>query len=162
MQRASFRDMNCSIAQCLEVIGEWWTILILRDVFFGVTRFDELQGRLGISRNILNDRLNRLVDEGVVEKVLYQPHPPRYDYRLTKKGRALWPVLTTMRQWGDEWAVGEDGPPVELLHTTCGRHTTAVLHCADCGERLVGRELRLRPGPGAGDHSVLPDELTRP
>lgn len=161
MQRASFRDMNCSIAQCLEVIGEWWTILILRDLFFGVTRFDELQARLGISRNILADRLQRLVAEDVVAKVAYQDHPPRFDYQLTKKGRALWPVLTTMRQWGDEWAVGEAGPPVELEHTTCGHRTTAVLHCAQCGERLVGRELRLRPGPGAGEDPVLPASLTR-
>jgi len=159
MQRASFRDMNCSIAQTLEVIGEWWTILILRDLFLGVSRFDDFHARLGISRNILNDRLRGLVEAGVVEKVLYQEHPPRSDYRLTAKGRALWPVLTAMRQWGDEWEPNPAGPPVEAVHATCGHVMHAVMHCSACGERLAGRDLRLRRGPSAGEDSVLPDAL---
>ena len=111
VERKSFADMHCSVAQCLEVVGEWWSMLILRDVFLGVTRFDDFQERLGISRNILNQRLNHLVETGVLEKVRYSDHPPRYDYRLTDKGRDLWPVLTAMRQWGDRYAA-PDGPPL--------------------------------------------------
>ncbi len=104
VERKSFADMHCSVAQCLEVVGEWWSLLILRDVFLGVTRFDDFQERLGISRNILNQRLNHLVDAGVLQKVPYSEHPLRYDYRLTSTGRDLWPVLTAMRQWGDRHA----------------------------------------------------------
>ncbi len=93
VERKSFADMHCSVAQCLEVVGEWWSMLILRDVFLGVTRFDDFQERLGISRNILNQRLNHLVETDVLEKVRYSDHPPRFDYRLTDNGRDLWPVL---------------------------------------------------------------------
>src|SRR5206468_3556004 len=87
MERKSFSDMHCSVAQCLEVVGEWWTLLIVRDAFLGVTRFDEFQERLGISRNVLNQRLARLVEAGVLIKVPYSEHPPRFDYRLTDRGR---------------------------------------------------------------------------
>src|SRR5689334_24941549 len=91
VQRTSFEDMNCSVAQCLEVVGDWWTMLIVRDAFLGIRHFDQFQQRLGISRNILNQRLGWLVDQGVLEKVAYSEHPPRYEYRLTSKGRDLWP-----------------------------------------------------------------------
>ncbi len=111
MERKSFAGMHCSVAQCLEVVGEWWSMLVLRDVFLGVTRFDDIQQRLGISRNILNQRLSHLVEAGVLERVQYSHRPPRYEYRLTDKGRDLWPVLTAMRQWGDRYAA-PDGPPV--------------------------------------------------
>ena len=103
--------MHCSVAQCLEVVGEWWSLLIVRDAFLGCTRFDQFQERLGISRNILHQRLARLVEAGILEKVAYSEHPPRYDYRLTAKGRDLWPVLTTMRQWGDKHAAPNGPPP---------------------------------------------------
>ena len=111
VERKSFAEMHCSVAQCLEVVGEWWSMLIVRDAFLGVTRFDDFQERLGISRNILNQRLTHLVESGVLEKVPYSDHPPRYDYRLTDKGRDLWPILTAMRQWGDHYAA-PDGPPL--------------------------------------------------
>ena len=140
--------MHCSVAQCLEVVGEWWSMLILRDVFLGVTRFDEFHQRLGISRNILNQRLSRLVDAGVLVKVRYQDHPPRYDYRLTDKGRDLWPVLTAMRQWGDKYEA-PTGPPVLMSHKGCGHVTEAVLSCSVCGEQLGARDVSVRPGPGA-------------
>ena len=96
--------MNCSVAQTLEVVGEWWSMLIVRDAFLGVRRFDQFQRRLGISRNILQQRLNRLVEAGVLARVQYSERPPRFEYRLTDKGRDLWPVLTAMRQWGDKYA----------------------------------------------------------
>jgi len=140
--------MHCSVAQCLEVIGEWWSMLIIRDAFLGVTRFDDFQQRLGISRNILNQRLGRLVEHGVLAKVPYQEHPPRFDYRLTDKGRDLWPVLTTMRQWGDRHAAPQ-GPPLQVVHKGCGQVADAVLVCSACREPLGARAVRAVPGPGA-------------
>jgi DNA-binding HxlR family transcriptional regulator len=148
VERKSFSDMHCSVAQCLEVVGEWWSMLILRDVFLGVTRFDDFQERLGISRNILNQRLNRLVEAGVLEKVPYSEHPPRYDYRLTDKGRDLWPVLTAVRQWGDRYAA-PDGPPLQVTHKACGEITDAVMVCSSCGEPIGALDVRAVPGPGA-------------
>ena len=148
MRRTSFEDVNCSIAQCLEVVGEWWSLLILRDVFLGIRRFDDIQARLGISRNVLNQRLSRLVAQDVLERVPYQEHPPRYDYRLTDKGRDLWLVITAMRQWGDTWAA-PDGPPVETVHTACGHVSQAVPTCSHCGHPLDARAVRAVPGPGS-------------
>lgn len=148
VERKSFAGMHCSVAQCLEVVGEWWSMLILRDVFLGVTRFDDIQERLGISRNILNQRLSRLVEMGVLAKVPYSEHPPRYDYRLTDKGRDLWPVLTTMRQWGDRYAA-PDGPPLQVVHKSCEAVADAVLVCSSCGEPIGPRDVRAVPGPGA-------------
>ena len=155
MQRVSFRDMQCSIAQCLEVVGEWWSLLIVRDAFLGIRRFDDFQARLGISRNVLNQRLTTLVDEGVFERVLYCEHPPRYEYRLTEKGRDLWLVLTAMRQWGDRWAA-PDGPPLQVVHRACGEITEIVPSCAKCGEPLTARDLKPIEGPGAVKESLLP------
>lgn len=148
VERKSFSDMHCSVAQCLEVVGEWWAMLILRDAFFGVTRFDQFQERLGISRNILNQRLAGLVGAGVLAKVPYSDHPPRYDYQLTDKGRDLWPVLTAMRQWGDKYEA-PDGPPVKLIHKNCGQVFDAMLLCSSCGEPVGARDVRAAPGPGA-------------
>jgi DNA-binding HxlR family transcriptional regulator len=148
VERKSFSDMHCSVAQCLEVIGEWWTMLIVRDAFLGVTRFDEFQERLGISRNILDQRLNRLVETGVLVKVPYLEHPPRSDYRLTDKGRDLWPVLTSMRQWGDKY-VAPDGPPMLVTHKGCGQVSEAVLTCSVCKEPIGPRDVRATAGPGA-------------
>lgn len=155
MQRTSFESMNCSVAQCLEVIGEWWTPLILRDLFLGVSRFDDFQARLGIARNMLADRLAGLVEDGVVEKVPYQTNPERFDYRLTEKGADLWRVITAMRQWADRWQA-PNGPPLQLLHRSCGKVTTAVMVCSECGEPLERRNVRAIDGPGARGRSTLP------
>src|SRR5260370_843052 len=111
VQRTSFEDMTCSVAQCLDVVGEWWSLLIVRDAFLGVTRFDDFQARLGISRNILTQRLNHLVDSEVLKRVAYSDHPPRSEYRLTTKGRDLWHVITAMRQWGDRGAAPRPAAP---------------------------------------------------
>jgi DNA-binding HxlR family transcriptional regulator len=148
VERKSFSAMHCSVAQCLEVIGEWWTMLIVRDAFLGVTRFDDFQKRLGISRNVLDQRLNRLVETGVLVKVPYSEHPLRFDYRLTDKGRDLWPVLTTMREWGDKYAA-PDGPPMLVTHKSCGHVSDAVMTCSACGEPIGPRDVRAAPGPGA-------------
>ena len=150
VQRTSFEDMNCSVAQCLEVVGEWWSLLIVRDAFLGVRRFDDFQARLGISRNILNQRLRKLVENGVLDRVPYQDNPPRSEYRLTDKGRDLWHVLTAMRQWGDRWAA-PDGPPLNMRHSGCGRVVKAVPACSHCGEPLSLRSVTFEPGPGAAE-----------
>ena len=156
MRRTSFEDMNCSIAQSLEIIGEWWTLLIIRDAFFGVTRFDEFRERLGIAPNILTNRLDTLVEAGVLDRRSYDDARERYDYVLTAKGRALWPVLTTLRQWGDKYVVGRGKEPIRIRHEACGAETTAHLACDSCGERLSARDAKVVPGPGLRDESLLP------
>ncbi|GAB2540485.1 winged helix-turn-helix transcriptional regulator [Nocardia heshunensis] len=155
MRRTSYEDMNCSIAQCLEVVGEWWTLLIVRDAIFGVTRFDDFRSRLGIARNVLTQRLEHLVAQGFLEKTPYQDNPVRYDYLLTDKGRSLWTILAAMRQWGDQWAA-PDGPPVETVHKGCGQVTTVQPVCHECGDQLGYHDMRLQLGPGAHDPNLLP------
>lgn len=142
MRKVSFADMHCSVAQALEIVGEWWTLLILRDAFLGVRRFEDLVERLGISRNVLTDRLDKLVAAGVLHRRPYDEARGRYDYLLTDKGRALWPVMTALRQWGDEWVFGEGNEPVVLEHEACGRRTTAQMTCDQCGEVLDARSVR--------------------
>lgn len=156
MKKVSFADMHCSVAQALEVIGEWWTLLILRDAFLGITRFDDFATRLGISRNILTARLDTLVEHDVLARVPYDEARGRYDYRLTDKGRALFPVLTALREWGDEWILGKDHAPVVVEHTTCGEISRGVLTCDHCGDELTTKTVRARRGPGATDDSLLP------
>jgi len=148
VERKSFSEMHCSVAQCLEVVGEWWSMLIVRDAFLGVTRFDQFQERLGISRNVLNQRLAHLVRAGVLERTSYNERPMRYDYRLTQSGRDLWPVLAAMRQWGDAHAA-PDGPPLVLIHRACGHVVDAVMSCSACGAPISARDVRAQRGPGA-------------
>lgn len=148
VRKASFADMNCSVAQALEVIGEWWTLLILRDCFLGVRRFDDFVDRLGISRNVLTSRLDTLVEAGLLERRAYDEARGRYDYVLTDKGRALWPVLTAIRQWGDEWLLGSGNEPLLLEHRDRGHRTTVRMTCDVCGEELDARSVRAVPGPG--------------
>jgi DNA-binding HxlR family transcriptional regulator len=155
-RKASFADMNCSIARSLDLVGEWWTLLILRDVFLGVRRFDDFVARLGIARNVLSNRLDRLVEGGILDRRPYDEGRGRFDYVLTDKGRALWPVLVALRQWGDEWVLGEGHEPLLLEHRTCGHRTTAVLACDACGEPLDARSVRAVPGPGATAGDPLP------
>jgi DNA-binding HxlR family transcriptional regulator len=149
MERKSFSDMRCSIAQCLEIIGEWWSMLIIRDAFLGVSRFDDFQKRLGISRNVLNQRLAHLSDAGVLDRVPYREHPPRFEYRLSEKGRDLWPILSAMREWGDRYAAPE-GPPVLALHKTCGQVIGVVPTCSACGSPIDARDVIAVAGPGGG------------
>lgn len=154
MQRRSFEDLHCSVAQTLEIIGEWWTPLIIRDLFLGVTRFDDFVERLGISRNVLTTRLQHLIGHGIVQKVAYQDNPVRYDYRLTDKGKDLWVVMSAVRDWGDRWAL-DGAAPVVLEHQACGHVTRIVPTCEHCGEVLERRAVRTRPGPGATDAGML-------
>ena len=148
VRKASFAEMNCSLAQALEIVGEWWTLLILRDCFLGIRRFDDFVDRLGISRNVLTNRLDTLVDAGLLDRRVYAEGRRRYDYVLTEKGRALWPVLTALRQWGDEWILGSGNEPLLLEHRDHGHATTARMTCDVCGEPLDARSVLAVPGPG--------------
>jgi DNA-binding HxlR family transcriptional regulator len=144
--RIDLSAFSCSVARTLDVVGDKWTLLVLRDAFYGVRRFEDFARDLGVARNVLTDRLGRLVDAGVLERRRYEDRPPRDEYRLTPKGRDLLPVILTMMRWGDTWQ-SDDGGPVELLHEPCGAVTHAVATCASCGEELVATELRVRPLP---------------
>lgn len=152
--------MSCSVARTLEVVGDRWSLLIIRDAFYGLTRFEELQSELGIARNVLTVRLAKLVDRGVLTKVPYSDRPDRFEYRLTDKGRDLLPVVLTLMAWGDRWEAEASGPPVHLTHRTCGhRDVHAEVHCSACGEALRPRDLRTDPVPVAGARRE-PDLLT--
>lgn len=136
--------MNCSVARTLEVVGERWTLLILRDAFNGIRRFEDFQRSLGIARNILSDRLGKLVDHEVLERRQYEDHPPRHEYRLTAKGLALFDVLVAMVHWGDTWESGDAEPPVVITHRDCGEVVHAVSTCSNCGGPLTPRTVRAR------------------
>src|SRR6516164_5228428 len=126
MHLTSLSELNCSIARTLDVVGEWWTLLILRDALRGTRRFDDFQASLGMARSVLTARLRKLTDEGILERHRYSEHPPRYEYWLTEKGRALFPLVVALMRWGDTWAPGPAGPPAVLIHDTCGNITQPV------------------------------------
>jgi DNA-binding HxlR family transcriptional regulator len=132
----------------MDLLGDGWTPLVLRDAFYGVRRFDEFQQALGIARNTLTDRLRRLVDEGLLAKQLYQTEPSRYDYVLTDKGRDFFGVLVAMSRWGDRWLAGDEGAPITVHHDTCGHDTHAEVVCAECGKPLLAEDTSMRMGPG--------------
>jgi DNA-binding HxlR family transcriptional regulator len=138
-------DLHCSVARTLEHIGDRWTSLILRDAFYGVRRFDDFQASLGIARNILAKRLSKLVAAGIMRKELYQEHPPRYEYRLTEKGRDLVPMITALLAWGDKWESEE--PPLHLIHTDCGNVMHSRAMCSACGGELTAFNLAVDPLP---------------
>jgi DNA-binding HxlR family transcriptional regulator len=141
--------MACSIARTLDVIGEPWSPLILRDVYVGIDRFDQIQADLGISRKVLAERLKRLVETGVLERRQYEARPPRYEYVLTAKGRELCDLLLVMVRWGDRWADDGAGPPVLYRHRACGEISHVELSCAHCGTAMHAGDIDVLPGPGA-------------
>ena len=149
MQRTRFGDMACSIARTLDVIGEPWSPLLLRDVYAGITRFEQLQQDLGISRKVLAERLKWLVDNEVLERRQYSDRPPRYEYTLTPKGLELCDLLLVMARWGDRWLAGAAGPPVLHRHRACGRISHVELRCSECGEPMHAADTDVLPGPGA-------------
>ena len=140
--------MDCSIAHTLDVIGEPWSPLILRDVFVGVTRFDQLQDELGVSRKVLTERLKWLVEQDVLTRKQYSDRPPRYEYLLTTKGLELCDLLLVMTAWGDRWTAGSDGPPVLYRHQDCGQVSHVELHCANCDQPMRAPDIDALPGPG--------------
>lgn len=138
---------DCSIAATLAAVGDRWTLLILRDLFRGVRRFEHLCSDLGIARNLLTDRLQRLVELDIVHRVPYQDRPVRHEYRLTPKGADLSPALVALMHWGDRW-YAVDGPPTLLVHDTCGTPLDQAVSCPACDEPVGPQHIRSRPGPG--------------
>ena len=149
MQRTQFGQMACSIARTLDVIGEPWSPLILRDVFAGIDRFDQIQADLGISRKVLAERLRWLADSGILERRQYPAGGSRHQYVLTAKGLELCDLLLVMVRWGDRWTAGEAGPPVLYRHHACGQISEADLTCARCHQPMRASDVDLLPGPGA-------------
>jgi DNA-binding HxlR family transcriptional regulator len=145
--------VDCSVARTLSVVGDRWTLLVVRDVFLGLRRFDDLQRNLGVTRHLLADRLRRLVDEGILERVPYQDRPVRYEYRLTEKGIELHPVLLSLVKWGDRWMAGPDGPPMRYVHRTCGNTIMPTHHCPACGDPVQARDIMPVPRVQA-DHAT--------
>ena len=141
-------DQYCSIARALGVLGDRWTLLIIREAFSGVRRFDDFRRHLGIARNVLTCRLQRLLDAGVLELRPYQENPPRSEYRLTEKGLDLHNTVISLMTWGDRWLTGPEGPPLRVEHRDCGQVTTPTLVCRHCGEPLHAHNTRLVEGPG--------------
>lgn len=139
-------DLTCSVARSLSIVGDRWTLLVLRDAFLGARRFEHF-GAVGLTRHRLADRLRRLVAAGVLDRVPYQDRPPRFEYRLTDKGRDLWPVIVSLTRWGDRWLADEDGAPVELIHHACGHTVMPQLACPHCATPVTARDMRARPGP---------------
>ena len=153
MKRTSVGHLSCSVARTLDVVGEWWTLLVVRNLMFGQRRFEAIQADLGIARNILSDRLATLVAHDVVVKTKYQDHPERFEYRLTEKGHDLFPVIAALMAWGDRWESRGEGPPIELHHScghvvAPGRGVRGVRRAARPGARPV------RPGPRLADRAA--------
>jgi DNA-binding HxlR family transcriptional regulator len=144
----TYDSQVCSVAGSLELVGERWTLLIVRDAFMGVRRFEDFQRRTGAARNVLSDRLNRLVEEGVFRRVAYQEHPVRYEYRLTEKGIDLWPVIVSLLQWGDRY-IYPGRAPVLLVHKNCGGAVSDHRMCETCGAELSARDVEARQGTGS-------------
>jgi DNA-binding HxlR family transcriptional regulator len=148
MLRADYPGQVCSIAKALEVVGERWSLLIVRDVMNGNRRFGELQRSLGVARNVLAARLQRLVDEDILERRPYQESPERYEYFLTEKGLDLWPALIALLAWGDRHSPSPGGPPMLVVHKECGGPVNDRGICEACGKELRARDARALPGPG--------------
>jgi DNA-binding HxlR family transcriptional regulator len=146
--RHDYPGQACSIAKSLEVIGERWSLLIVRDVMNGNRRFGEMQRSLGVARNVLSARLQRLVDEGILERRAYLESPPRHEYFLTEKGLDLWPALIALVGWGDRHSTGPEGPPMLIVHKECGGEVSDRGICRSCGKVLNARDATQLPGPG--------------
>ena len=149
MLHRDYPALDCSVAKALEVIGERWSLLIVRSVMHGNRRFGEMQGSLGIARNVLSARLQRLVDEEILERRAYQESPPRYEYFLTQKGLDLWPALIALLNWGDRYSPDPEGPRRLIVHKECGGTVSERGICESCGKVLTARDAKQVPGPGA-------------
>src|SRR3954469_22065069 len=151
----TYEGQNCSVAKALEIVGERWTVLILREIFFGRRRFDEMAQNLGIARNVLTQRLQRLQEEDVVTKVAYQQRPERFEYRLTDKGLDLWPVMVTLMQFGVRY-YAPDGRPIVVTHKGCAGAMDAHRICTPCGAKLTAKQVIAHSGPGATPEAPAP------
>ncbi|MGN6556871.1 MAG: winged helix-turn-helix transcriptional regulator [Solirubrobacterales bacterium] len=149
MLRRDYPGLDNSVAKALEVIGERWSLLIVRTVMHGNRRFSEMQESLGIARNVLSARLPRLVDEEILERRAYSESPPRYEYFLTQKGLDLWPALIALLAWGDRYSPNPGGPKRLIVHKECGGKISERGICERCGKVLTARDAKQVPGPGA-------------
>ncbi|MEH3040020.1 MAG: helix-turn-helix domain-containing protein [Sphingomonas paucimobilis] len=152
-------EQSCSFARTLSVIGDRWMLLILRDCFMAVRRFDDFHERLGIARPILTDRLRKLTETGVLAKIPYQTRPTRYEYRLTDKGLDLYPIIMGIVHWGDMHMTSGKGRPLLHRHVACGHVFDPVTTCSECGEPVTARDVKILLGPGADDKDHLPPAL---
>ena len=150
VKRTRLDHHPCSIARTLDVVGEWWTPLILRDVAYGLRRFGELEEDLGVASNVLSDRLETLVREGLLETRPYQLRPERHEYFLTEKGLDLLPALIALMRWGDRWTWDDRGP-VRVVHEDCGGDVAVELRCPRCEREVDPAELRAMPGSAVAD-----------
>lgn len=146
MRWEELSEQPCSLARVLAILGDRWTLLVLRDCFLGVRRFDDFERSLGVTRHVLADRLKRLVEAEILAKVPYQERPLREEYRLTEKGMELYPAILSLVNWGDRHLAGIEGPPLEHVHKHCGQHMHGVLVCSECGEPLHARDVTVREG----------------
>jgi DNA-binding HxlR family transcriptional regulator len=137
----------CSVARTLSVLGDSWSLLVVREMFLGAHRFDQLQEHLGIARNVLAARLRRLVESGILTKRRYAEHPARFEYHLTARGVDLYPALVALMQWGDQYLADPGGGPMVLEHKACGQLTSLVPSCTACGAPVSAREMRVRARP---------------
>ena len=151
MERTSHQASNCTIARTLQVLGEKWTLLIIRESFYGATRFEQFHRVLQCPRNLLSERLTRLVDEGILERSEYREpgSRSRYEYRLTDMGRELMPILLAVREWGDRYKSDPEGPPVVARHAGCGKELRITLTCTRGHGVTRPEEVELVPGPSA-------------
>jgi DNA-binding HxlR family transcriptional regulator len=151
MERTAYQTSNCSIARSLEVLGEKWTLLILRESFYGATRFEQFHQVLNCPRNLLSERLTRLVEEGILERSEYREpgSRARKEYRMTEKGRELMPILLALREWGDRYKADPEGPPVLARHAECGKKLHLTLTCDAGHVATTPDEVELVDGPGA-------------
>mgnify|MGYP006206365895 CR=1 FL=1 len=147
MRWEELEQQPCSLARTLSVVGDRWTLLVLRECFLGVRRFDEFEKRLGITRHVLAERLKKLVEAGVLSKQAYQQRPLREEYCLSAKGRDLYPAIMALVNWGDRHMSGAEGAPIRHIHRTCGQPMHGVLVCSDCGEPLLPRDVQLEEAP---------------
>ena len=147
MRWSEIDTMTCSIARTLSVVGDRWTMLIIRDAFLGLRRFEAIQQDLHLTPHRLSDRLRKLVRDGILVRVEYEKHPRRFEYRLTEKGIDLYPLIVVMLEWGDRWMAGSAGAPVELVHRPCGQSIKPELTCPSCKSKIKPREMSSRPGP---------------
>ena len=156
MRRAEYDADRCSLAAALAIIGDRWSVLVLREAFFGVRRFDQLQRNLGIARNILTGRLHAMVEAGILARRPYQERPLRHEYVLTERGIDLYPILIALMQWGDRHLAGEAGGPVVLRHRPCGEISTPTLTCSACGEPIDPREMEAEAPPAPATRAGAP------
>ena len=153
MPRENIEDLNCTLANTLNLIGEWWTILIIREAIYGNRRFEDFQKQLGIARNILTDRLNKLCDSGILERIPVKEGAKRHQYKITTMGRDLYPALIALTQWGDRWLCPSDGVPIKLTERATGEEVADMVILSKDGRKLHERELAMIPGPGANENT---------